>query len=110
MSQAFRSNRWSIWRQTFPTPAGYDYLGPCRCGFGPNAFYRTHEGRILHASQLSFSFTGPMATLPKLKQEDEKKFLEEEAKVLREELKRVDERLKELKLEDLVKTEGSNNG
>jgi hypothetical protein len=51
-----------------------------------------------------------MATLPKLKQEDEKKFLEEEAKVLREELKRVDERLKELKLEDLVKTEGSNNG
>jgi hypothetical protein len=97
MSESLKSGRWWIWRQAFPTPVGYEYVGPCRCGFGPNAFYRTREGRILHASQLFFPFTGPMATLPALKPEDEKKFLEEEAKALQEELKRVDERLKELK-------------
>jgi len=97
MSEGLKSNHWRIWRRAFPTPAGYGYLGPCRCGFGPNAFYRTHEGRIVHASQLSFPLTGPMATLPTLKPEDEKKYLEEEAKMLQEELKRVDERLKELK-------------
>lgn len=97
MSEGLKSDRWWIWRQVFPMPAGYDYLGPCRCGFGPNAFYRTHEGKILHASQLFIPFTGPMATLPTLKPEDEKKFLEEEATALQGELKRVDERLKELK-------------
>jgi hypothetical protein len=95
MSEGLKSNRWWIWRRA--VPAGYDYLGPCRCGFGPNAFYRTHEGKIHQASQLFFPFTSRIATLPALKPEDEKKFLEEEAKALQEELKRVDERLKELK-------------
>jgi hypothetical protein len=28
------------------------YVGPCRCGFGPHAYYRTNEGRLVHASAL----------------------------------------------------------
>jgi hypothetical protein len=28
---------------------GAVYLGPCRCGRGPNAYYRTGDGRIVHA-------------------------------------------------------------
>jgi hypothetical protein len=28
------------------------YIGPCRCGFGPDAFYRDKSGRIIHASQV----------------------------------------------------------
>ena len=26
------------------------YVGPCRCGFGPHAYYRTKDGRLVHAS------------------------------------------------------------
>lgn len=27
----------------------FEYIGPCRCGFGPNAFYRDKKsGRIIH--------------------------------------------------------------
>jgi hypothetical protein len=33
-------------------PEGYTYIGPCRCGFGPDAFYRDKSGRIIHASQV----------------------------------------------------------
>ena len=28
------------------------YVGPCRCGFGPHAYYRTKEGKLFHASAL----------------------------------------------------------
>lgn len=31
---------------------GYEYVGPCRCGWGPNAYYRTADGRILHAASV----------------------------------------------------------
>ena len=30
----------------------YRYIGPCRCGFGPRAFYIDEEGKIIHASQI----------------------------------------------------------
>jgi len=103
MPNGWTRGRWWIWRNVFPTPAGHDYLGPCRCGFGPNAFYRTPEGRIVHASQLFFPMAGPATSYPPttvpptLKPEEEAKLLEEEAKAIQEELKRVEERLKELK-------------
>lgn len=28
------------------------YIGPCRCGWGPHAYYRDQEGRIIHACQV----------------------------------------------------------
>jgi hypothetical protein len=31
---------------------GYTYIGPCRCGFGPDAFYRNKNGRIVHAAHV----------------------------------------------------------
>jgi predicted RNase H-like nuclease (RuvC/YqgF family) len=34
-------------------PEGYAYVGPCRCGFGPDAFYRDKNGRIVHAAQVN---------------------------------------------------------
>ncbi len=37
------------WRQPPTIPPGYIYTGPCRCGFGPHAFYRDPSGRIIHA-------------------------------------------------------------
>jgi len=41
---------------------GTVYVGPCRCGFGPHAYYRTADGRIVHASMLSFPQRAPLAT------------------------------------------------
>ena len=35
----------------------YDYVGRCRCGFGPNAFYRMSNGKTIHASQISYQKT-----------------------------------------------------
>ncbi|MGC8738895.1 MAG: hypothetical protein ACP5UA_09650 [Candidatus Hydrogenedens sp.] len=30
----------------------WTYIGPCRCGRGPHAFYRSSRGNILHASKV----------------------------------------------------------
>jgi hypothetical protein len=30
-----------------PTPAGYGYVGSCRCGFGPNAYYQDAQGQVV---------------------------------------------------------------
>ncbi|MBS7288453.1 MAG: hypothetical protein KIH01_06835 [Candidatus Freyarchaeota archaeon] len=43
--------KWRFWQtpsnqQGAPTPQGYRYVGSCRCGFGPNAFYQDPQGRI----------------------------------------------------------------
>jgi hypothetical protein len=33
-----------------PTGDGpVEYVGPCRCGAGPHAYYRTANGRLVHA-------------------------------------------------------------
>jgi hypothetical protein len=34
------------------TPAGYTYVGPCRCGTGPHAFYQDPNGRVVPVRQL----------------------------------------------------------
>ena len=34
-------------------PQGATYIGRCRCGYGPNAFYKTPNGNIVHANQLN---------------------------------------------------------
>jgi len=38
-------------------PAGYRYVGSCRCGFGPNAYYQDSGGRIVPAAAV-FSSQG----------------------------------------------------
>lgn len=36
-----------------PGPApGYQYVGSCRCGYGPNAHYRDPNGRVVSARNL----------------------------------------------------------
>jgi hypothetical protein len=32
---------------------GYTYVGRCRCGYGPNAYYRDQKGTIIPANQLN---------------------------------------------------------
>ena len=32
---------------------GYRYLGPCRCGFGPHAYYLDERGRPVHARRVA---------------------------------------------------------
>ena len=31
---------------------GYSYVGSCRCGWGPHAYYRDEEGNIVHAWEI----------------------------------------------------------
>ena len=46
-------HRGRFWPYTLVSaPEGYTYLGPCRCGFGPDAFYRDKSGRIIPAAQV----------------------------------------------------------
>jgi len=77
------------WRQ-FPVsaPEGYTYMGPCRCGFGPDAFYQDKRGEIVHASQICYR--GIPATPTK---ED----FEAEVDRLKEEKTEVEKKIKEIK-------------
>ncbi|MGQ9640035.1 MAG: DUF5320 domain-containing protein [Candidatus Bathyarchaeia archaeon] len=95
MPNGWRINRWWRWRDL--TTPGYYYLGPCRCGFGPHAYYKTADGRILHASQIPFTALQAATLPPRLEPEEEIRLLKEEAKNLQDELRRIEERLKELK-------------
>jgi len=61
---------------------GTVYVGPCRCGRGPNAYYRTGNGRIVHALDASTS-SAPV-------HEDM------EVAVMRAEMTRLTEEVKEL--------------
>jgi len=78
-------------------PAGYRYIGPCRCGGGPHAFYVDPAGRIVHASALwRAPFTGPVL-----------KDLEAELETLREEKAYLEKRIEEL--EELLKKKETQN-
>ena len=64
------------------------YVGPCRCGFWPHAYYRTKDGRLVHASA---SWTEPI--VPAIAQEvglqqlrREKEQLEERIRTLETDL------------------------
>jgi hypothetical protein len=39
------------------TPQNLEYIGRCRCGYGPNAFYKTPQGTVIHANQLNSSIS-----------------------------------------------------
>jgi hypothetical protein len=64
----------------------YTYVGPCRCGFGPHAYYMDSEGRLVHASQI-FSGVVPYNEVESLRQEK---------KELERRLQDIESRIKEL--------------
>ena len=68
-------------------PSGYTYIGPCRCGTGPHAFYHDKSGRIVHASQL---YLGEVPLPP---ENDE---LISELETLKEEKAQLEKRIEEL--------------
>lgn len=36
-------------------PKGAAYVGPCRCGRGPRAYYRLADGEVVHAASLPYA-------------------------------------------------------
>lgn len=75
-------------------PDGYRYVGYCRCGFGPNAFYQDASGNIVHASQLFALGRYSWAIAPVF---SEKEMLESQAKMLEQQLEQIKKRREELK-------------
>ncbi|MGQ9800741.1 MAG: hypothetical protein ACUVRL_03640 [Candidatus Saccharicenans sp.] len=63
------------WRWPGPAsaqvPEGYKYIGPCRCGWGPHAFYQDASGRIVQARDVyrRSGVPGPAPTQDELKEE-----------------------------------------
>ncbi|MGQ9706945.1 MAG: hypothetical protein ACUVWP_08130 [bacterium] len=74
-------------------PSGYRYVGSCRCGFGPHAYYETPEGRVVSPFEVYSGFYRGGSIKENL--EAEKKYIEDEVKYLEERLKELEERLKE---------------
>ncbi|NPA62233.1 MAG: hypothetical protein GXN95_01615 [Methanococci archaeon] len=74
----------------------YRYVGPCRCGLGPHAFYVDEKtGSLVHAWDL---YRTPYTDVDERRYlEETVKSLEEEKKLLEEELERIKRRLDELK-------------
>ncbi|NMG83064.1 MAG: hypothetical protein GIS02_02525 [Methanosarcinales archaeon] len=78
--------RW--YDQPVTAPSGYEYIGPCRCGGGPHAYYQAPGGPVVHASQIFAPVQG-FTPVPGFTKEDERKMLEEE-------LAQIKKRLEEL--------------
>jgi len=70
-------------------PSGYTYIGPCRCGFGPHAFYQDASGRILPAAAV---FSGPAPTQPEATPESTRAEIDE----LKAEKAEIERRLRDL--------------
>lgn len=66
------------------------YVGPCRCGTGPRAFYRSRRGELIHASDLRFEGIGERHT-------------DATVQALREENRTLSERIRHL--EDMLRDE-----
>ena len=91
--------RGGYWRpgRFYPgTVSGFRYVGPCRCGGGPHAFYQDAAGRIAHASEVFYGGYAPAAPT----RED----LEYELQALKDEKAALENRLKEV--EDQLNKEG----
>jgi len=74
------------WPRIVP-PSGYTYIGHCRCGTGPHAFYQDESGRIVHAWQLWHRV--PPSTCSK-------EALWSELEALKDEKVRLEKRIEEL--------------
>ncbi|AEH06984.1 hypothetical protein [Methanothermococcus okinawensis] len=72
----------------------YEYVGTCRCGLGPHAYYRDREtGRVVPAAAMVYGYNEP-ATVPETDLSDRLKYLEEEKKYLEEEIANLKKSLK----------------
>ncbi|MEM3586454.1 MAG: hypothetical protein QXO71_03950 [Candidatus Jordarchaeaceae archaeon] len=78
-------------------PADYKYIGRCRCGYGPNAYYQAPNGSIIPANRM---FTGRIqqASYPAISvnSQDREKMLKERLERLQEEISEVTNQLEEL--------------
>ncbi len=83
---------------------GYTYIGPCRSGIGPWAFYLSPSGQVVHAWQIFGLGPGTLTTWPAVgpypvqiqAQSSDREQLEREREYLRRELQEIERRLKEL--------------
>ena len=83
------------WQPPISAPEGYTYAGPCRCGFGPDAFYQDRSGTIVHASQVYGRGIPPLPTREDFKAE---------VTQLKSDKAELEKRIKEL--EEYLKTKG----
>ncbi len=67
---------------------GYTYVGPCRCGWGPHAYYVDSSGRLVHAWDV-FSGRAPVSF-----QEAELEALKREKEELEKRIRELEEKLK----------------
>jgi len=87
--QGFRRDwRWSGLAGT-QVPEGYRYVGPCRCGWGPNAFYQDASGRIVPTWDV-YRWRGAAGSAPA------RKVLKEEFEALKAQKEDLERRLAEL--------------
>jgi hypothetical protein len=84
--------RGRFWPAAAGIPRGYTYIGHCRCGTGPHAYYQTPEGRIVHAWP---PIQGGGSITYKPTEEE----LKAEAEWLRKEKMELEQRLKEVEEE-----------
>lgn len=73
-------------------PEDYEYLGPCRCGFGPDAYYRDRKtGRIFRGFPYPF-WKRPEPSEEGLK--DELEYLRREKEELEKRISEIEEKLR----------------
>ncbi|MEX2725174.1 MAG: DUF5320 domain-containing protein [Candidatus Freyarchaeota archaeon] len=79
-------------------PAGYRYVGRCRCGYGPNAYYQAPDGSVVPAYQIFGGAALPQkvpSTAPN-SSIDQEKALKQRLESLQEEIAEVTNQLEEL--------------
>lgn len=79
--------RWHWWMPKITQPKGYRYIGPCRCGTGPHAFYQDESGRVIHAWDLYRWGVPPTPT---------KEDVKDELEALKQEKLELEKRIEEL--------------
>ncbi|MEM2957717.1 MAG: hypothetical protein QW261_05495 [Candidatus Jordarchaeaceae archaeon] len=81
-------------------PAGYRYVGRCRCGYGPNAYYQAPDGSVVPAYQIfGGEISQPQRASPNVPNSaivDQEKTLKQRLESLQEEIAEVTNQLEEL--------------
>ncbi|MGQ4832350.1 MAG: hypothetical protein ACP6IS_00465 [Candidatus Asgardarchaeia archaeon] len=94
----FRGWGWWFWWNpwiSYLARLGYIYVGPCRSGFGPWAFFLTPSGTLVHAWQLFGLFNPYMLYSPVPSSvEQELTFLEKQKELIEEQIKQLKDQLK----------------
>jgi len=80
------------WQPRTAAPEGYTYVGPCRCGTGPHAFYQDQKGRIVPGHDLCCWGFPPEPT---------KEDLKTELEALKQEEQELEKRIVELEKKDV---------